>query len=78
MGRQGSPTIGNNVYIGTGAALVGKIKIGNGVKIAANTLVITNIPDGATVMGVPGRIIMRAPKAAQPQAIPAVESMNAK
>jgi serine O-acetyltransferase len=78
MGRQGSPTIGNNVYIGTGAALVGKIKIGNGAKIAANTLVITNVPDGATVMGVPGRIIMRAPKAAQSPAPAAVESMNAK
>jgi serine O-acetyltransferase len=77
MGRQGSPTIGNNVYIGTGAALVGKIKIGNGAKIAANTLVITNVPDGATVMGVPGRIIMRAPKAAQSPAPAAVESMNA-
>lgn len=62
MGRQGAPTIGNDVYIGTGAALVGKIKIGNGVKIAANTLVMSNIPDGATVMGVPGRVIMRAPK----------------
>lgn len=77
MGRQGSPTIGNNVYIGTGAVLVGKIKVGNGAKIAANTLVITNVPDGATVMGVPGRIIMRAPKAARP-AEPAAESMNAK
>jgi serine O-acetyltransferase len=78
MGRQGSPIIGNNVYIGTGATLVGKIKIGNGAKIAANTLVITNIPDGATVMGVPGRVIMRPPKPAQPPALPAVESMNAK
>jgi serine O-acetyltransferase len=78
MGRQGSPTIGNNVYIGTGAALVGKIKIGNGAKIAANTLVITNVPDGATVMGVPGRIIMRAAKPAQPLAESAAESMNAK
>jgi serine O-acetyltransferase len=78
MGRQGSPTIGNNVYIGTGAALVGKIKIGDGAKIAANTLVITNVPDGATVMGVPGRIIMRAPKDAQSPAPAAVESMNAK
>ena len=64
MGRQGSPVLGDKVYIGTGATLVGKIKIGNGVKIAANTLVITNVPDGATVMGVPGRIIMRAPKTA--------------
>lgn len=62
MGRKGVPTLGDEVYIGTGAALVGKIKIGNGAKIAANTLVITNVPAGATVMGVPGRIVMHGPK----------------
>jgi serine O-acetyltransferase len=60
MGRQGAPVIGNNVYIGTGATIIGKIVIGDGVRVAANTLVISNIPDGATVMGVPGRIVMRA------------------
>lgn len=60
MGRPGAPTIGNRVYIGTGATLVGKIKIGSDSKIAANTLVVSNIPAGATVMGVPGRIVMRA------------------
>lgn len=59
MGRQGAPVIGDGVYIGTGATLVGKIKVGSGAKIAANTLVISNIPEGATVMGVPGRVIMR-------------------
>jgi serine O-acetyltransferase len=78
MGRQGAPVIGNNVYIGTGATLVGKIKVGNGAKIAANTLVITNVPDGATVMGVPGRIIMRPQKAAQPPAVPTAETIDAK
>ena len=62
MGRKGVPTLGDEVYVGTGAALVGKIKIGNGAKIAANTLVITNVPAGATVMGVPGRIVMHAAK----------------
>lgn len=77
MGRQGAPTIGNDVYIGTGAALVGKIRIGNGVKIAANTLVMSNIPDGATVMGVPGRIIMRAPKPSPAQPLVQAESIDA-
>lgn len=62
MGRPGAPVIGDDVYIGTGATLVGRIKIGNKAKIAANTLVISNVPEGATVMGVPGRIIMRPPK----------------
>ena len=78
MGRQGAPIIGDDVYIGTGATLVGKIKIGNGAKIAANTLVIANVPDGATVMGVPGRIIMRAPKAVQSQAATVAEEAGAK
>ncbi len=78
MGRQGSPVLGDKVYIGTGATLVGKIKIGSGAKIAANTLVITNIPEGATVMGVPGRIIMRPPKPA-PAMVPAeAETTDAK
>jgi serine O-acetyltransferase len=63
MGRKGVPVLGDNVYIGTGAVLIGKIKVGSGAKISANTLVMTNVPDGATVMGVPGRIVMRPPKA---------------
>ena len=62
MGRMGIPVLGDEVYIGTGAALVGKIRIGSGAKIAANSLVITNVPAGATVMGVPARIIMQPPK----------------
>ena len=78
MGRQGAPVLGNNVYIGTGATLVGKIKVGNGAKIAANTLVITNVPDGTTVMGVPGRIIMRPPKPVHTPAAPTAETTDAK
>lgn len=74
MGRSGIPVLGDEVYIGTGAVLIGKIKVGSRAKIAANTLVITNVPEGATVMGVPGKIIMR-PKppaaAAPPPAVPA-------
>jgi serine O-acetyltransferase len=72
MGRQGIPVVGDEVYIGTGAVLVGKIKVGSRAKIAANTLVMTNVPEGATVMGVPGRIVMRPPK---PTASPDTESL---
>ena len=60
MGRRGVPQIGNHVYLGTGATLIGKIKVGDGAKIAANTLVMSNVPAGATVMGVPGRVVMMA------------------
>jgi serine O-acetyltransferase len=43
MGRKGVPTIGDEVYIGTDATLIGKIKVGSHVKIAANTLVIDDL-----------------------------------
>lgn len=77
MGRKGAPVLGDRVYIGTGATLVGKIKIGSGAKIAANTLVMSNIPEGATVMGVPGRIIMRAPKVVETPTAPVAETIDA-
>lgn len=78
MGRKGAPVIGDSVYIGTGAVLIGKIKVGSHAKIAANTLVISNVPEGATVMGVPGRVIMQPSKAAQAPTLVAPEKTDAK
>lgn len=71
MGRGGIPVLGDEVYVGTGAVLVGKIRVGDGAKIAANSLVITNVPAGSTVMGVPGRIVMR------PKPVKAASAMGA-
>ena len=70
--QRGRQPWGDNVYVGTGAAIIGKIRVASGAKIAANTLVISNIPPGATVMGVPGRIIMRpaAPRLCLPNRDP--------
>jgi len=51
------PVIGNNVFIGAGAKVLGGIKIGNNVKIGANSVVVKDVPDGVTVVGVPARII---------------------
>ncbi|MEO0137099.1 MAG: serine O-acetyltransferase [candidate division WOR-3 bacterium] len=50
------PTIGNNVIIGAGAIVLGPIRIGNNVRIAAGSVVVKDVPDNATVIGVPGRI----------------------
>lgn len=47
------PDIGNNVFIGSGAKVLGPIKIGNNVKIGANSVVLKDIPDNSTVVGVP-------------------------
>lgn len=53
----GCPTIGDNCFIGAGAKIFGKIKIGNNVTIAANSVVITDIPDNAIVGGIPAKIL---------------------
>ncbi len=51
------PTLHNNVFVGAGAKLLGNIEIGNNVKIGANTVVLYDIPDGATAVGVPAKIV---------------------
>lgn len=56
-GRKGTPVIGDHVYIGVGAKVLGNIKVGNNVKIGANAVVLEDIPDGFTVVGIPAKII---------------------
>ncbi|MFT9867395.1 serine O-acetyltransferase [Bacillus mobilis] len=51
------PVVGDNVYIGAGAKVLGAIKVGNNVTIGANAVVITDIPDNAVVAGVPAKVI---------------------
>lgn len=53
------PTLGNNVVVGAGAKLLGPIKIGNNVRIGANSVVTQDVPDNSVVVGVPGRVISR-------------------
>lgn len=50
------PTIGNNVVVGTGAKILGNIKIGDHSYIGANSVVLRNVPANSTVVGIPGRI----------------------
>ncbi|MGI6312050.1 MAG: serine O-acetyltransferase [Bacteroidales bacterium] len=56
-GQLGRPTIGDFVWIGTGAVVVGKIRIGNDVLIAPNCFVNFDVPDNSLVIGNPGKII---------------------
>jgi len=51
------PTIGNNVIIGTGAVALGAITIGDGARIGSGSVVVKSVPPGATVVGIPGRIV---------------------
>ncbi|KAA8666952.1 serine O-acetyltransferase EpsC [Clostridium sp. MT-14] len=53
------PTIGNNVFIGSGAKILGPIVVGDNVKIGANAVVLKDIPSDCTAVGIPVRIIYR-------------------
>ena len=53
------PTIGNNVFIGCGAKLLGNITIGDNVKIGANAVILKDVESNTTVVGVPGVIVKR-------------------
>jgi serine O-acetyltransferase len=57
--RQGRPVLGNNVFLGSGAKVLGAITLGDNVVVAANALVIRSVPDNCTVAGVPARVISR-------------------
>ena len=51
------PTIGNNVFIGSGAKVLGNIVVGNNVKIGANAVILKDVPSNVTIVGVPGKIL---------------------
>ena len=51
------PTIGNDVVIGSGAQIIGPVKIGNGSRIAANAVVVNDVPDNATMIGIPAKAV---------------------
>ncbi len=56
----GYPHIGNDVIIGCGARILGKITVGDGAVIGANAVVLEDVPAGATVVGVPARVVSTA------------------
>ena len=51
------PTLGNDVMVGSGAKILGPIRIGDHARVAANAVVLQNVPDNSTVVGVPGRVV---------------------
>jgi serine O-acetyltransferase len=57
FGRDGAPVIGNDVFIGAGAKILGPITIGDRARIAANSLVVTDVPADSTAIGVPAKIM---------------------
>ena len=57
--RGRTPVLGDNVYVGSGARIVGGVRVGDEVAIGANAVVVEDVPDRVTVGGVPARVISR-------------------
>ncbi len=65
------PTLGDDVVVGAGAKVLGPLTVGDGGRVGSNAVVVKDVPPGATVVGVPGRIVERdrSEKARQREAI---------
>ena len=59
VGNGNGPKIGENCILGTGAVILGNIKIGNNVKIGANAVVLNDLPDNCTAVGIPATIVKK-------------------
>jgi serine O-acetyltransferase len=74
-----APVLGDNVFVGAGAKIIGNVRVGSDVKIGANAVVTRDLPDGATAVGIPARVIKiygervstagAAPQAREPAAL---------
>jgi len=58
---RGAPSVGDYCFIGTGACIIGDIKIGNDVMIGANAVVLNDVEDGQVVAGIPAKVIKETP-----------------
>lgn len=56
-GNRGCPTLGDRVYVGAGAKVIGPINVGNDAAIGANAVVTKNLPDRAVAVGIPAKVI---------------------
>lgn len=56
------PTLGNNVVIGSGAKVLGPFTVGDNSKIGSNSVVVKEVPENATVVGIPGKIVISGQK----------------
>lgn len=69
--RQGAPVIGDDVFIGAGARILGPIKVGARARIAANSLVVSDVPADATAIGIPAKVLRYTGRASIPPTVPA-------
>jgi len=59
--RRESPVLGDDVFVGAGAKIIGAVRIGSGARVGANAVVIHDVPERATVVGIPARVVRIRP-----------------
>jgi serine O-acetyltransferase len=55
--RRESPTLGDDVFVGAGAKVIGPVSIGSGARVGANAVVVKDVPSYSTVVGIPARVV---------------------
>lgn len=73
--KPGLPVIGDGVYIGTGATILGPVTIGQGARIASNSLVLEDVPADTTAVGVPARVLRYT---GRPSSVPPPQSAQSR
>ena len=66
-GAKRHPTIGNGVIVSSGAQVLGPFRVGDGARIGAQAVVLSEVPDGATMVGIPARPVARRTAPTQPE-----------
>jgi len=59
--KRQSPVLGDDVFVGAGAKILGAVRIGDGAKVGANAVVLGDVPPGATAVGIPARVVRTRP-----------------
>ena len=75
--KRQSPVLGDNVFIGAGAKVIGPVRVGAGARVGANAVVVHDVPPDATVVGIPARVVRDRRPAAGPQSGPEAETVPA-
>ena len=68
--RRQAPTLGDDVFIGAGAKIIGSLRVGDGARVGANAVVVRDVPAHTTVVGIPAKVVRRrspSPGAAAPE-----------
>lgn len=54
-----SPVIGSDVFFGAGSKIIGSVRVGDGARVGANAVVVHDVPSGATVVGIPAKVVFQ-------------------